>query len=232
MKILVIDDEPQIRRALRAGLVHGGHEVVLAATGEEGLDLAALHEPDVVILDMAMPGIDGLEVCRQLREWSRVPIIVLSVREGPQDKIAALDLGADDYLTKPFSIDELQARIRAVRRRLGEAEEPLPAEITAGDMVISLAYRQVKVGGGEIHLTPIEYDLLRELATHPNLVLTHRHLLAKVWGDDHVDDLHTLRVHMANLRTKIEPDPTRPRYISTVPRIGYRFRVDDGSPPA
>ncbi|MBC7542655.1 MAG: response regulator transcription factor [Candidatus Sericytochromatia bacterium] len=230
MKILVIDDEPQIRRALRAGLSHAGHEVSLAANGEEGLDLAALHEPDVIILDMAMPGMDGLEVCRQVREWSQVPIVVLSVRDGPQDKIAALDMGADDYLTKPFSIDELLARIRAVRRRLGAAETPPPAEIAVGDMLIRIAFRQVTVAGVEIHLTPIEYDMLCELATHPNLVLTHRHLLAKVWGDGHVDDLHTLRVHMANLRTKIEPDPTRPRYISTVPRIGYRFRADEAGP--
>ncbi len=229
MKILVVDDEPQIRRALKAGLTHAGHEVLLAATGEEGLDLAAVHVPDVVILDLAMPGLSGFEVCRQLREWARMPILVLSVRETPQDKIAALDLGADDYLTKPFSVDELLARIRALMRRVGEADKASVPEIVAGDLIVDQALRRVTTRGQEVHLTPIEYDLLREMATHPNLVLTHQHLLTKVWGADHIDDLHTLRVHMANLRNKIEPDPTRPRYISTVPRIGYRFCSETGT---
>jgi two-component system KDP operon response regulator KdpE len=226
MKILVVDDEPQIRRALQVGLSHAGHAVLLAANGAEGLDLAALHVPDVVILDLAMPGLSGFDVCRQLREWAHMPIIVLSVREGTQDKITALDLGADDYMTKPFSIAELQAHIRAVMRRMGDTGRASVPEIVADELIIDQAVRRVMVQGRDVHLTPIEYDLLRELATHPNLVLTHQHLLTKVWGADHVDDLHTLRVHMANLRQKIEPDPTRPQYVSTVPRIGYRFRSD------
>jgi two-component system KDP operon response regulator KdpE len=156
MRVLVIDDEPQIRRALRAGLEQNGCSVLLAATGEKGLDQAALHPPEVVILDLAMPGMDGFEVCRQLREWTRVPIIVLSVREGEADKIRALDLGADDYLTKPFSIGELIARIRAVLRRAGTGEEPDPPSFTCGDLHVDFARRLVTLEGQEIHLTPLE----------------------------------------------------------------------------
>jgi two-component system, OmpR family, KDP operon response regulator KdpE len=226
MKALVIDDDPQIRRALRAGLERNGYTVALAASGEEGLDAAAEGTPDVVILDLAMPGMDGLEVCRQLREWSSIPIIVLSVREGEKDKIAALDLGADDYLTKPFSLDELLARLRAVLRRAGSAEEPEAPSFSAGDLQIDFARRRVTLAGNEVHLTPIEYDLLHYMALHPDRVLTHRQLLTKVWGPAYSEDTHTLRVHIANLRHKIEPDPARPRLLHTEPRIGYRFRTD------
>jgi two-component system, OmpR family, KDP operon response regulator KdpE len=226
MKALVIDDDPQIRRALRAGLERNGYTVALAASGEEGLDVAAEQAPEVVILDLAMPGMDGLEVCRQLREWSSVPIIVLSVREGEKDKIAALDLGADDYLTKPFSLEELLARLRAVLRRAGGAEEPEPPTFSAGDLQIDFTRRRVTLAGNEVHLTPIEYDLLRYMALHPDRVLTHRQLLTKVWGAAYAEDTHTLRVHIANLRHKIEPDPARPRLLHTEPRIGYRFRSD------
>jgi two-component system KDP operon response regulator KdpE len=226
MRVLVIDDEPQIRRALRAGLERSGHEVLLAATGEEGLDEAALHPPDLVILDLAMPGIDGFEVCRQLREWSQVPILVLSVREGEEEKIRALDLGADDYLTKPFSMGELGARMRALLRRSGsDAAEEAP-QFTAGELGIDFVRRKVAVGGEEVHLTPIEYGLLRYMALHPDRVLTHRQLLLSVWGAEYTEDTHTLRVHVANLRNKIEADPSRPRYIHTEPRIGYRFRTE------
>jgi two-component system, OmpR family, KDP operon response regulator KdpE len=224
MKVLVIDDEPQIRRALRAGLEQRGYTVALAASGEEGLDQAALHPPDIVILDLAMPGLDGFAVCRQLREWTKVPIVVLSVREGEQDKIQALDLGADDYLTKPFSLGELDARMRAVLRRAGHAGEPEPASFSAGDLQIDFARRRVTLAGQEVHLTPIEYGLLRTMALNPDRVLTHRQLLTQVWGAEYADDTHTLRVHLANLRNKLEPDPARPRYIHTEPRIGYRFR--------
>jgi two-component system KDP operon response regulator KdpE len=226
MKALIIDDDPQIRRALRAGLERNGYTVELAASGEQGLDAAAEQPPDVVILDLAMPGLDGLEVCRQLREWSSVPIIVLSVREGEKDKIAALDLGADDYLTKPFSLDELLARLRAVLRRAGGPEEPEPPSFAAGDLQIDFTRRRVTLAGNEVHLTPIEYDLLRYMALHPDRVLTHRQLLTKVWGAAYSEDIHTLRVHIANLRHKIEPDPARPRLLHTEPRIGYRFRTD------
>jgi two-component system KDP operon response regulator KdpE len=226
MKILVIDDEPQIRRALRIGLERNGYEVLLATNGEEGLDLAALHQPAIVILDLAMPGIEGLEVCRQLREWSKVPIIVLSVREGETDKIAALDMGADDYLTKPFSLEELLARLRAVLRRVRDDETDTPS-LQAGDLLIDFMRRRVTLADREVHLTPTEYELLKFLAQHPGRVLTHRHLLTKIWGSEYADDTHTLRVHIANLREKIEADPARPRLLHTEPRIGYRFRADE-----
>jgi two-component system KDP operon response regulator KdpE len=226
MNVLVIDDEPQIRRALRVGLERNGYVVTLAANGEEGLDSAALHPPDIVILDLAMPGIQGLEVCRQLREWSKVPIIVLSVRENESDKIAALDAGADDYLTKPFSLDELLARMRAVLRRVGNDAESESPSFSAGDLTIDFVRRRVTLAGNEIHLTPTEYELLKFMAQHPGRVLTHRHLLTKIWGSEYMDDTHTLRVHIANLRDKIEPDPARPRLLHTEPRIGYRFRVE------
>jgi two-component system, OmpR family, KDP operon response regulator KdpE len=226
MKVLVIDDEPQIRRALRAGLERNDFTVALAASGEEGLDQAALHPPEIVIRDLAMPGMDGFEVCRLLREWTNVPIIVLSVREGEADKIEALGLGADDYLTKPFSLGELMARMRAVRRRAGERAGAEPASISIGDLSIDFARRRVTVGGREVHLTPIEYDLLRTMVLNAERVLTHRQLLTAVWGAEYAEDTHTLRVHLANLRNKIEADPARPRYIQTEPRIGYRFRAD------
>jgi two-component system KDP operon response regulator KdpE len=226
MRTLVIDDEPQIRRVLRVGLERNGYSVLLAASGEEGLDMAALHPPDIVILDLTIPGTDGFEVCRRLREWSKVPVIVLSVREGDQEKVRALDLGADDFLTKPFSLDELLARIRAVHRRaVGEEDLDLPP-FSAGNLQIDFAHRLVTLSGQELHLTPIEYDLLRTMVRRPNCVLTHRPLLTKVWGVEYADDSHTLRVHITNLRSKIEPDPGRPQFIHTEPRIGYRFRVE------
>jgi two-component system, OmpR family, KDP operon response regulator KdpE len=223
-RILVIDDEPQIRRALRAGLERNGFQVLLAAGGEEGLDAAAEHPPDLVILDLAMPGIDGFEVCRQLREWTQAPIIVLSVREGDRDKIEALTLGADDYLTKPFSLDELVARIKAILRRVNAAGEADPPSFAAGELSIDFARRIVTLAGQELHLTPIEYDLLRTMVLNADRVLTHRQLLTKVWGPEYAEDVRTLRVHIVHLRDKIEADPTSPRYIHTEPRIGYRFR--------
>jgi two-component system, OmpR family, KDP operon response regulator KdpE len=229
VKLLVIDDEPQIRRALRAGLEPDGYTVLLAASGEEGLDQAALHAPDLVILDLAMPGIDGLEVCRQLRQWSQAPILVLSVHEGEADKVAALDLGADDYVTKPFSLEELRARLRALlRRRGGDSEAPGAdgAVLTAGDLRIDFARRRVTLAGQAVHLTPLEYELLAYLAQHPDRVLTHRQILTRVWGAEYAEDLHTLRVHVANLRAKIEPGSPVPRFIHTHLRIGYRFSAE------
>jgi two-component system KDP operon response regulator KdpE len=225
MKILVIDDEPQIRRAVRAGLEPDGYTVLLAASGEEGLDQAALHNPDLVILDLSMPGMDGLEMCRQLRGWSQVPILVLSVHEGEREKVAALDLGADDYVTKPFSLEELRARIRALlRRRSGEPVRE--ASLTVGDLQIDFARQRVTLAGKEIHLTPLEYQLLCYLAQHPDRVLTHRQILTRVWGAEYAEDLHTLRVHIANLRSKIEPGSPVPRFIHTHLRIGYRFSFE------
>lgn len=228
MKVLVIDDEPQIRRALRAGLERTGYSVQSASTGEEGLTLASEKPPDIVILDLAMPGTDGFAVCEELRKWTKIPIIVLSVRDREDDKIRALDLGADDYLIKPFGVGELLARMRAVlRRALGNDEESTEPLFEINDLKVDYVNRVVTVSGEEIHLTPKEYDLLKCLIHYRNRVLTHTQLLAKVWGTEQVDDTHTLRVHMANLRSKIEGDPARPRYIRTEPRIGYRFKTDD-----
>ncbi len=226
MRVLVIVDEPQIRRALRAGMDRGGYQVLHAENGEEGLDTAARHPPDLVILDLAMPGLDGIQVCRRLREWSKVPVLVLSVREDESDKIAALDSGADDYLTKPFTMGELLARARALLRRAGGSPEQDPPALAFNGLRLDFARRQVTRDGEEIHLTPIEYELLRQLALHAGRVLTHRQLLTRVWGAEYSEDTHTLRVHVANLRNKIEPDPARPRFIRTEPRIGYRFRAD------
>jgi len=228
MKVLVIDDEPQIRRALRAGLERTGYSVQSASTGEEGLTLASERPPDIVILDLAMPGTDGFAVCEELRRWTNIPIIVLSVRDKEDDKIRALDLGADDYLIKPFGVGELLARMRAVLRRASTNEEDSgePAFVV-DDLKVDYINRQVTVAGQEIHLTPKEYDLLKCLIYYRNRVMTHSQLLSKVWGPDHVYEAHTLRVHMANLRSKIEKDPARPKHIQTEPRIGYRFKVDE-----
>lgn len=226
MKVLVIDDEPQIRRALRAGLEHNGYEVMLAATGEEGLDVAALKIPDLLILDLALPGTDGFSVLQQLREWSKIPVIVLTVREGEEEKIKALDLGADDYLIKPFGLGELLARMRAVLRRANSEEKEAESIFEYQGLFVDMAKRLVTIDEMEVHLTPKEYDLLKYMILQPNRVLTHRQLLTKVWGPEYCEDHHTLRVHIANLRNKIETHPERPRLIHTEMRIGYRFRVD------
>lgn len=226
MKVLVIDDEPQIRRALRAGLEHSGYEVMLAANGEEGLDVAALKIPDLLILDLALPGTDGFTVLKQLREWSKIPVIVLTVREGEEEKIKALDLGADDYLIKPFGLGELLARMRAVLRRANSEEKEAESTFSYQGLFVDMAKRLVSIDETEVHLTPKEYDLLKYMILQPNRVLTHRQLLTKVWGPEYSDDHHTLRVHIANLRNKIETHPERPRLIHTEMRIGYRFRVD------
>lgn len=225
MKVLVVDDEPQIRRAVRVILERQGYQVIEAADGEDGLDAFAEHNPGLVILDLAMPRRDGLQVCRDLRAWSQVPILVLSVRDREPDKVQALDLGADDYLTKPFGTEELLARVRAVTRRaeLGRASEP--AGVTVGELEIDFGRRQVLLAGEELHLTPIEFDLLRYLALNAGKVITHRQLLTKVWGEAYAEDVQTLRVHISNLRHKLEPDATHPRYLWTEPRVGYRFRA-------
>jgi len=226
MKVLVVDDEPPIRRAVRVGLERHGYQVVEAFDGENALDVFAEHSPQVVILDLAMPRRDGLSVCRELRAWSQVPILVLSVRDDDRNKIAALDLGADDYLTKPFSLDELLARMRAVLRRAeaGQATEPEP--LALGDVTIDFARRSVTRAGAPLHLTPLEFEILRCLALNAERVLTHRQLLSRVWGDEYAEDAHTLRVHVSNLRAKIEPEPARPRYLRTEPRVGYRLRLE------
>jgi two-component system KDP operon response regulator KdpE len=225
--ILLIEDEPQMRRFLRAAL--GGHDyrLVEAATAKEGLAHAAGRNPDVILLDLGLPDADGLEVTRQLREWSRTPIIVLSARGREQDKVAALDLGADDYLTKPFGVEELLARIRVALRHasLGPGDVPEPV-FEVGELKVDLTQRQVFRAGQEIHLTPTEYKLLATLVRHAGKLLTHRQLLQEVWGSNFVTQNHYLRIYMMQLRQKIEPDPARPRLLLTEPGVGYRFKAE------
>jgi two-component system KDP operon response regulator KdpE len=225
--ILLIEDEPQMRRFLRAAL--GGHDyrLVEAATAKEGLAHAAGRNPDVILLDLGLPDTDGLEVTRQLREWTRTPIIVLSARGREQDKVAALDLGADDYLTKPFGVEELLARIRVALRHAslgpGDVSEPV---FEVGELKVDLAQRQVFRAGQEIHLTRTEYKLLVALVRHAGKLLTHRQLLQEVWGSNFITQTHYLRIYVMQLRQKIEPDPTRPRLLLTEPGVGYRFKAD------
>jgi two-component system KDP operon response regulator KdpE len=222
-RILVVDDEGAIRRFLRASLGAHGYHVFEAATAQQGLEATASVRPDLIILDLGLPDLDGIDVTRQLREWSKVPIVVLSVRGHDGDKIAALDAGADDYLTKPFSTGELLARIRvALRHATREAEEPV---IATGELVVDLSHRLVKLAGREISVTPIEYLLLKTLALHAGKVLLHRHLLREVWGPGYDNDTNLLRVNISKLRHKVESDPARPRYILTEPGVGYRLRV-------
>ncbi|MBI2755288.1 MAG: response regulator transcription factor [Chloroflexi bacterium] len=225
-RILVVDDEPQIRRALRLALRTRGYSVLEAATGEEALDLAAAELPDALILDLGLPDLDGVEVCQRLREWTRVPVVMLTVVDDDEAKVRALDAGADDYITKPFSIPELLARLRAVRRR---AEAPAPdgeSTVVAGDLRVDLARRVVTRGSLEVHLTPTEYGLLRHLVRHPNRVITHGQLLQEVLGTGYGDATGALRVYMAALRKKLEADPGEPRHFVTEPGVGYRFRTE------
>jgi two-component system KDP operon response regulator KdpE len=224
LRVLVVDDEPAIRRFLRVSLGAHGCTVFEANNGQEALAGVTAHRPDLVILDLGLPDIDGLEVTRQLREWTRLPIIILSVRGEEAQKIAALDAGADDYLTKPFGTGELLARMRAaVRRASSPALEPL---FSTGDLTVDLARRLVSVTGAPVQLTPTEYDLLRLLVTHAGKVITHHQLLREVWGSGYETEAHMLRVNISNLRRKIEPDPARPQYILTEPGVGYRLQVE------
>jgi two-component system KDP operon response regulator KdpE len=222
-RVLVVDDEPQIRRALRTALAGHGYDVETAEDGESALSRIAAHPPDVIILDLVMPGSDGFEVLRQTRTWSPVPIIVLSARGQERDKVSALDLGADDYLTKPFGIEELLARIRALLRRAGAPQEPV---LIAGDIVIDLSRHVVTKQGAEVHLTPTEYDLLRVLAANADKVLTHRQLLERVWGGYAAENPQQLRVYVNYLRRKLEDDPAHPRWLVTEPGVGYRLRAE------
>ncbi len=225
-KILVVDDEPQITRVLRTSLTSRGYEVRVANDGESALDLFKDWSPDLVITDLSMPNMTGIELCRNLRTKSQVPIIVLSVRGEERTKVEALDSGADDYVTKPFSINELLARIRAGLRRIPVAEEPeLPRTIAIGDFRIDHQTRVVTVRNKEVHLTPKEFDLLAFMASRPGQVLRHRALLTAVWGGQSVEQPEYLRVFINQLRKKIEPGDT-PRYILTEPWIGYRFQPD------
>ena len=222
-RVLVVDDEPQIRRALAINLRARGYEVDVAASGEEALQRAAGRVPDVVVLDLGLPGIDGVEVIRGLRGWSRVPIVVLSVRDQERDKVAALDAGADDYVTKPFGMGELLARLRAALRRVAPADEGLPASVETPDFVLDLAAKRAYRGDGEVRLTPTEWHLVEVLVRHPGRLVGQRQLLQEVWGPQYATETNYLRVFMAQIRRKLEPDPTRPRYFITEPGMGYRF---------
>jgi two-component system KDP operon response regulator KdpE len=222
-RVLVVDDEPQILRALGINLRARGYDVDLAPDGEHALTLAARHHPDVVVLDLGLPGIDGVQVIRGLRGWSTVPIVVLSVRDGEADKVKALDAGADDYVTKPFGMDELMARLRAALRRATPAEEA-PVVVTP-DFTIDLGAKRVHRGhdGDEVRLTPTEWHLVEVLVRHQGKLVSQRQLLQEVWGPEYHDETAYLRVHMANVRRKLEPEPSRPRYFLTEPGMGYRF---------
>jgi two-component system KDP operon response regulator KdpE len=220
-RVLVVDDEPQILRALRVVLREAGFEALPAETGEEALDRAAVRPPDAAIVDLVLPDLDGVEVCRRLREWTTMPIIVLSALGDEEEKVRALEAGADDYVTKPFGPRELVARLQAALRRAGAApNEPV---IEVDGLEIDLAAHAVRVQGDEVHLTPIEFDLLRTLAGNRGRLMTHRALLVEVWGPEYASDTHVLRTHIANLRRKIEPPESGPRYIRTDPGVGYRF---------
>jgi len=222
--ILLIEDEPPVHKFLRASLPAHGLRLMSAENGKDGLARAADYNPDVVLLDLGLPDMDGLAVTRRLREWSNVPIIVLSARGQEKDKIAALDAGADDYLTKPFSTGELLARIRVALRHASRLADSSPQPVfILGDLRVDLAGRHVFVGEKEVHLTPIEYKLLTVLVRYAGRVLTHQQLLREVWGPHHAQDTHYLRVHLAQLRRKIEPNPARPRYLLTETGVGYRF---------
>lgn len=221
-RILVVDDERPIRRFLRTVLGAQGYTVTEAVTGGEALTALIADRPDVMILDLGLPDMDGIEVTRQVREWSSIPIIILSVREHEQDKVAALDAGADDYLTKPFGSSELLARLRvALRRSAGSGSEPV---FQVDALKVDLSRRLVSVAGSEVSLTPTEYDLLRVLVQNAGKVLTHRQLLHQVWGENYQNEMHLLRVNLSNLRRKIEPDPSRPAYILTESGVGYRLK--------
>jgi two-component system KDP operon response regulator KdpE len=223
--ILVVDDEPQIVRALRASLLGHGYEVATAALGQEALSVAADHPPDLVILDLGLPDLDGVQVLESLRRWSSVPVIVLSVREAQSDKVAALDAGADDYLAKPFGMDELLARIRAALRRAATEDDQGPI-LRFDDLVVDLPNRSVHHDGRPIHLTPIEFSLLEAMVTHPGKLLTHAWLLERVWGRGYRDATHYLRVYVRQLRRKLGDAAAAPRLIATDPGIGYRWLPD------
>jgi len=223
-RILIVDDELSILKYLHANLEAEGYEVLMAMNGVQALQMLEAELPDLVVLDIMMPEMDGLEVCRRLREWSQIPVIMLSARDDENDKVNCLDLGADDYITKPFGKDEFTARVRAVMRR-AEAASPTPTipSIKSGDLEINFSQRKVTVKGKEVALTATEYALLQELALNVGKVLTYTYLLQKVWGTDYADEREYLHVFVSRLRAKLEADPKNPRYITTVSSVGYRF---------
>ena len=223
--ILVVEDEPEIRQFLRSSLHAEGYRVVESPNGRRGELDAGMHKPDLAIVDLGLPDLDGIEVIRRIREWSRMPIIVLSARIHERSKIDALDTGADDYITKPFGVGELLARVRVALRHA--MQPPTGKDLSFGGVTINFETRRASKGGMEIHFTAIELRLLACLAKHLDMVVTHRQLLQEVWGPNHVDDTHYLRVYMKQLREKLEPDPVRPRYLLTETGIGYRLVADD-----
>jgi two-component system KDP operon response regulator KdpE len=225
--VLVVEDEPQVLRFLRASLGAHGYHLIEASTGAAGMTEAAARNPDVILLDLGLPDIDGLEVTRRLREWTRTPIIVISARGQDEDKVKALDEGADDYLTKPFSVDELLARIRVALRHVAESTSGTSdAVFDIGELHVDLARRQVFVANDEIHLTPTEYRLLTTLIKYAGRVVTHRQLLKEVWGPSYLEQTHYLRVFVGQLRQKLEREPAKPRYLTNEPGIGYRLKVN------
>jgi two-component system, OmpR family, KDP operon response regulator KdpE len=225
-KLLIIEDEPQICRFLRAGLPEEEFDIVVAKSGKEGINFAATYNPELILLDLGLPDLDGIEVVKRIREWSRLPIIVLSARGQEQDKIVALDYGADDYLTKPFALGELHARIKAALRRYTYTSSNTESSIfTCGIIRIDYSSRQVQINGQNIHFTPLEYKLLITLTKNADRVMTHKQLLAEVWGHAYTDQHQYLRVVMGQLRHKIEATPSRPIYLTTEPGVGYRFKT-------
>jgi two-component system, OmpR family, KDP operon response regulator KdpE len=222
--VLIVDDELQIRRFLRISLEANGYRVFETQNGADAIVETARLRPDLIILDMSLPDMDGFEVLKRLREWTPTPVIILSVRDSDRDKVAALDAGADDYLTKPFSVEELLARMRAAQRH--SHSDSQPSVFTRGDVQVDLAHRQVTRKGEPVKVTPTEYALLRLLIQHAGRVLTHRQILKEVWGPDYMDETHYLRVYFAQLRQKLEADPTRPQLILTEPGVGYRLAAE------
>ncbi|MFH1926402.1 MAG: response regulator transcription factor [Chloroflexota bacterium] len=227
-RILIVDDELSILKFLRSNLEDRGYAVISASNGEEALHTIEMELPDLIVLDVMMPKMDGFEVCRRLREWSQIPIIMLSARGDEKDKVKCLDLGADDYIVKPFGANELMARVSAVLRRTKTADmSPVRSSIASGDLAINFAKRQITRAGTEVKLTPTEYALLQELAVNSGKVLTHTHLLNKVWGPEYRDEREYLHVFVRRLRSKLEPNPDNPTYILTVSGVGYQF-IDTG----
>ncbi len=226
-RILVVDDEPEIVRALERSLLAHGYEVFTASSGEEALAAVRAHRPDVMLLDLGLPGMSGLEVCQQVRAQSNLPIIVLSVKGAERDKVQALDLGADDYVPKPFGVDEVLARVRVALRHTARVEAGTQPRFIAGPLCVDVAGRQVTINGQDVKLTPTEYDLLKVLIQHKGKIMTRQMLLSQIWGPGYGADAHYLHVYIGQLRRKIEPDPVHPRFIITVPGVGYRFTDEE-----
>ena len=226
-RILVVDDEIEIMRALQRSLTAHGFEVFTAASGEDALEAIAHYRPDLILLDLGLPGMSGLEVCKQVRMQSNLPIIVLSVKDTERDKVLALDLGADDYVSKPFSMNEVLARVRVALRHAAQIQSGTEPIFTVGPLRVDFAQRQVQVNGQEVKLTPTEYDLLKVLINNSGKIMTRQMLLSQVWGTGYGSEAHYLHVYIGQLRRKIEPDPAHPRFILTISGVGYRFNSDD-----